>query len=70
MYAFKEPTPYAYLLILVIPPKLIPIYLFRNCYLLKRKKSFLVTVNGAFKIHVKSKIDNESAFSGVKRLQS
>ena len=40
MYAFKDPLPYAYVLILVIPPNLIATYLFYNFYLFKLKKLF------------------------------
>ena len=65
MYASKEPLPYTYVLILVIPPNLIPIYLFYNFFYLNLK-NFLVSVNGAFRIHVKSEIDNGSALEGEK----
>ena len=41
MYAFKDPLPYAYVLIIVVLPNLIPIYLFYNFYLFKLQK-FLV----------------------------
>ena len=58
MYAFKDPLPYAYVLILAIPPNLIPIYTI-FIYL-----NFLASVNGAFRIHVKSKTDNGSALEG------
>ena len=64
MYAFKDPLPYAYVLFLVIPPNLIPIYLFYNFHLLNFH--FSVSVNGAFRIHVKSKTDNGSALEGEK----
>ena len=64
MYAFKDPLPYAYVLILVLPSNLIPIYLFYNFYL--NLKNFLVSVTGAFRIHVKSEIDNGSALEGEK----
>ena len=62
MYAFKDPLPYAYVLIIVILPNLIPIYLFYNFYLFKLKK----LLNVAFRIHVKSKIDIGSALEGEK----
>ena len=64
MHASKDPLPYAYVLIRVIPPNLIPIYLFYNFYL--NLKNFLVSVNGAFRIHVKSKIDNGRTLEGEK----
>ena len=59
MYAFKDPLPYACVLILVIPSNLIPIYLFYNFYLFKL--NFMASVNGTFRIHVKCKTDNRSA---------
>ena len=65
MYAFKDPLHYAYILILVIPPNLVPIYLF-YIFHLSELKNFLVSVNAAFRIHVKSKIDNDSALEGEK----
>ena len=44
MYAFNDSLPYAYVLILVKPTNLIPIYIytyFYNCYSFKLKKSYL-----------------------------
>ena len=64
MYAFKDPLPYAYVLILVILPNLIAIYLFYSFYLFKL--NLLASVNGTFRIHVKSKPDNRSALEGEK----
>ena len=63
MYAFKDPLPYAYVLILVISPNLIPIY---TIFIYLNLKNFLASVNGAFRIHVKSKTDNGSALEGEK----
>ena len=65
MYAFKDTLPYAYVLIIVIPPNLIPIYLFYN-FIYLNLKNFLASVNGAFRIHMKSKTDNGSALEGKK----
>ena len=65
MYAFKDPFPYAYVLIIVIPPNLITIYYF-TIFIYLNLKNFLVSVNGAFRIHVKSKTDNGSAIEGEK----
>ena len=65
MYAFKDPLPYAFVLILVIPPNLI-LYTYFTIFIYLNLKNFLVSVNGAFRIHVKSKIDNGSALEGEK----
>ena len=40
VYAFNDPFPYAYALIPVLTPNLIPKYLFYNCSLFKFKKPF------------------------------
>ena len=58
MYAIKDALLYACVLIIVIPFNLIPIYTYTyfTIAIYSNLKGFLVSVNGAFRIHVERKM--------------